>query len=195
MRLEFAAGPAALEYVLSTISELEERAEHSERAEREISTFVEKLFRSMEAEVPTDPVRHPEYLRAHYSAAARYWISFRKYQKEEEVEGVRVIFDFTRSRNELLIEEMLQQVSTLQVPAVVLLVRSIGDRLEFRASLNRQAIGLGLSPAELAQQMTGWRRDLRIEASERELRGELSGTKVGEFYSALTDAIRSLRRR
>jgi alanyl-tRNA synthetase len=195
VRLEFAAGPAALEYVLSTISELEERAEHSERAEREISTFVEKLFRSMEAEVPTDPARHPEYLRAHYSAAARYWISFRKYQKEEEVEGVRVIFDFTRSRNELLIEEMLQQVSTLQVPAVVLLVRSIGDRLEFRASLNRQAIGLGLSPAELAQQMTGWRRDLRIEASERELRGELSGTKVGEFYSALTDAIRSLRRR
>jgi hypothetical protein len=134
-------------------------------------------------------------VRAHYSAAARYWFSFRKYQKEEEVEGVRVIFDFTRSRNELLIDEMLQQVSTLQFPAVVLLIRSVDDRLEFRASLNRQALNLGLSPAELAQRMSGWRGDVRVEASEKGLKGEVTGTKVGELYSAFTDAIRSLRRR
>jgi alanyl-tRNA synthetase len=195
VRIEFAAGPAALEYVQSKISELEGRAERSEKAEREISTFAEKLFRSMEAEDPTDPARHLEYVRAHYSAAARYWFSSRKYQKEEEVEGVRVIFDFTRSRNELLIDEMLQQVSTLQFPAVVLLIRSVDDRLEFRASLNRQALNLSLLPVELAQRMSGWREDVRVEASERELKGEVTGTKVGELYNAFTDAIRSLRRR
>jgi hypothetical protein len=43
--------------------------------------------------------------------------------------------------------------------------------------------------------MSGWRGDVRVEALEKGLKGEVTGTKVGELYSAFTDAIRSLRRR
>ncbi|MEM0450630.1 MAG: alanine--tRNA ligase [Nitrososphaerota archaeon] len=195
VRLEYAAGPAALSYVQSRISELEERAERSERSEREVSTFAEKLFRSMEAEDPSDPSRHVEYLRAHYAAAARYWMAFRRYQKEEDVEGVRVIFDFVQTRNQMVVEEMLQQVTSVQVPAAVLLVRSSGRKLEFWLSLNRQALSSGLSPPSLVDELRSWRQDVRIEASERTLRGEVESAKVGDLYGAVVGAIRKVRSR
>ncbi|MEM2858571.1 MAG: hypothetical protein QW263_06485, partial [Nitrososphaerota archaeon] len=124
-----------------------------------------------------------------------YWMAFRRYQKEEDVEGVRVIFDFVQTRNQMVVEEMLQQVTSVQVPAAVLLVRSSGRKLEFWLSLNRQALSSGLSPPSLVDELRSWRQDVRIEASERTLRGEVESAKVGDLYGAVVGAIRKVRSR
>ncbi|MCS6788822.1 MAG: alanine--tRNA ligase-related protein, partial [Aigarchaeota archaeon] len=105
VRLEYAAGPAALEYVQSQLHNLNIELEALRSENRELSLYAGKLLEQVESEEPSDTGAVRSYLRAHYALAARGWFDFRRYQKEERVGSLRVVFDYLKTMNSELISE------------------------------------------------------------------------------------------
>ncbi|MDW8043432.1 MAG: alanine--tRNA ligase [Nitrososphaerota archaeon] len=189
VRIEFAAGPAALEYVQSRISELSSELEGLRSENRELKLYAEKFLEQVESEALVEPESLRSSLRAHYALAARLWFDLRKYQKEERVKGVKVVFDFLRTKNEDLVSEMLQTVNNVQDPTAVVLFRQEGQSIKAWISFNRQAASLGLDPVRLSGALRGSLGVEVVEAGPRQLRFEASGLKVGELYGRVVGAM------
>ncbi|MCS7095225.1 MAG: alanine--tRNA ligase [Thaumarchaeota archaeon] len=189
VRLEYAAGPAALEYVQSQLEKLGGELETLRAENRELSLHVEKFLEQVGAERPEELETLQSCLRAHYALAARAWFGFRRFQKEERAGSVRVVFDYLKTRNNALISEMLQTVNNVQEPTVILLFRQEPSGLGVWLSVNRQAASHGLRVDNLRAAI---RASIGSEVSDsgtRALRFEVSGLKVGELYSRLLDII------
>jgi len=189
VRLLFAAGPSALKHINEELKNMSERLEILEEEAKRlkgglnkvIESYQEWILRGLENTGGDWASRLEEAEAQLASLAARAWLYSRSYQKEEDIGGVKLIFDFRPVFNETYYVTLAREAIRQNNPAAAMIVGRIGDTLFAAIGINRASLKQGAKIEEMVALLAP-RRVWRIEEDVALL--EFEGWSVREIYGA-----------
>lgn len=163
IRLTFAAGPAALRHIQSLIEELSERCSKTEEDYSRIKLLAGKIIEDVPKDIQksiasimsksSDTELIESSSEVFYRPITRLWLGLKNYQKEEVIKNVRLIFDVSSTSDEMYLRALAKSISTLNDPAVALLIGRNKERSLVSLFVNVACEKRGITIEKIANEL------------------------------------------
>ena len=198
VRLIFAAGPKSLEEINRRLEEMQAKVEKLSEEESRLRLGYHKILENYQTRLLERLEEIAESLEGGavktliddlHSLAAKIWATARFHQKEENVSGFRVLFDYRPVAGPRFYRALALEAVSHNLPSAALIVGRSNDGLLFALAVNRKAEDKGLIPAKVARELSMTRELL---AGKDFVVGLASEKDVRRVYEALVRSIASL---